>query len=77
MNQAIAKLYAAMYFYTNAGVEKLKKNERGQGTLEYVGMIAVAAIIVVALITLFNGSLKTDITNFVTTTVHKITNSGS
>lgn len=67
MNQALGKLYAALYFYTAAGVDKIKKNERGQGTLEYVGMIAVAAVIVVAVIGVLKGAdLGTWVQGFIT-----------
>ena len=51
------------------------KREAGQGSLEYVGMMIVAAVVVVALITFFGGangagklgSLFSDAVNNVTT----------
>ncbi|MBO0812116.1 MAG: hypothetical protein J2P23_08725 [Microlunatus sp.] len=54
MNQALGKFFATLYVVSAAGAKKIKNSERGQGTLEYVGMIAVAAVIVVAVI----GALK-------------------
>lgn len=67
MNEALGKIYATLYFYTTAGVDRLKKGERGQGTLEYVGMIAVAAVIVVAVIGVLKGAdLGTWVQGFIT-----------
>lgn len=74
MNQALGKLYATLYFYTTVGVDKIKKNERGQGTLEYVGMIAVAAVIVVAVIGVLKGA---DLGNWVNGFITKVKSSVS
>jgi hypothetical protein len=49
------------------------RRDAGQGTLEYVGMIIVAAIVVVAVITAFQG---VNLGNVVTTQVNKITSLG-
>lgn len=45
------------------------KGEAGQGTLEYVGMIIVAAILVTIVVTVING---TDVAGKFTTAVNKI-----
>ena len=34
-----------------------RKDEEGQGTLEYIGMIALAGLLIVALIGVFNGQI--------------------
>lgn len=54
MNQALGKFFATLYVVSAAGAKKIKNSERGQGTLEYVGMIAVAAVIIVAVIGVLN-----------------------
>ena len=54
------KLFISLFLlqYTVADkVEKIKaRREAGQGTLEYVGMIAVAAVIIVAVVTVLKGA---------------------
>jgi len=45
------KLVLALYLWQFTALDKIKaRREAGQGTLEYVGMIAVAAVIIVAVI---------------------------
>ncbi|MDF2748523.1 MAG: hypothetical protein K0S98_2810, partial [Propionibacteriaceae bacterium] len=45
------KLLLTLFVWQLTAVDKLKtRREAGQGTLEYVGMIAVAAIIIVAVV---------------------------
>lgn len=48
--------------------QALASREAGQGTLEYVGMIALAALLVMAIVTAFgNGSsLATSVSNAIT-----------
>lgn len=72
MNKAMGKLYATLYVFATAGVSKIKNNERGQGTLEYVGMIAVAAVIVVAVIGVLKGA---DLGNWVNGFIQQVKSS--
>lgn len=56
------------------GIKAMESRQAGQGTLEYVGMIAVAALIVVAVVTAFgNGST---LGAKVSSTIAKITSIG-
>ena len=43
-------LYVAMNILLHGVTARMRRNERGQGTLEYVGMVAVAAVIVLAML---------------------------
>jgi hypothetical protein len=64
------KLVLTLLVWQVAAAEKLKaRRDAGQGTLEYVGMIAVAAIIVVALITAASGF---DFAGIVTKAIQKV-----
>jgi hypothetical protein len=64
------KLVLTLLVWQVAAAEKLKaRRDSGQGTLEYVGMIAVAAIIVVALITAASGF---DFAGIVTKAIQKV-----
>ncbi|HYI57643.1 MAG TPA: hypothetical protein VEX66_05705 [Microlunatus sp.] len=59
-------------------VDKLsKRRESGQGSLEYVGMFAVAAIIVVAIIGLAKGSLGSDLVAVITAAITKVKTAGA
>jgi hypothetical protein len=54
-------------------VDKLsKRRESGQGSLEYVGMFAVAAIIVAAIILLAKGTLGSDLVAVITSAITKV-----
>ncbi|QDP96622.1 hypothetical protein FOE78_12500 [Microlunatus elymi] len=74
MNKLIATLYAWTYVNTS----KLRdRREAGQGTLEYVGMIAVAAVIVVAVIGVLKGAeLGTWIQGFITNVKSSVSSGG-
>lgn len=48
-------LYVALTILMHGAAGRARRNERGQGTLEYVGMVAVAALIVVAVIGVAKG----------------------
>jgi hypothetical protein len=51
MEEPMNNLLLTFYVWHLTAVDKLKaRREAGQGTLEYVGMIAVAAIIIVAVV---------------------------
>jgi Flp pilus assembly pilin Flp len=71
MNKIAFTLYFWQLSFVDATVDRIKaRREAGQGTLEYVGMIAVAAIVIVAVI----GALKTaDLKHFVSDAVTKVT----
>lgn len=49
----------------------LRRNERGQGTLEYVGMIALAALLVIAIVAAFGKG--TSLADVVSSAIGKIT----
>ena len=54
-------------------VDKLsKRRESGQGSLEYVGMFAVAAIIVAPIILLAKGTLGSDLVAVITSAITKV-----
>jgi uncharacterized protein (UPF0333 family) len=61
MSQNLINRYVA----TRIRVQKaIENSERGQGSLEYIGMIVVAAVLIVAVITAFtNGGFKQTITD--------------
>ncbi|MCL3859934.1 hypothetical protein [Actinotalea sp. K2] len=60
-----------MLVNTRIRVEKaLEERELGQGTLEYLGIVIVAAILVVALVTAFNSF---DLGSKITEQLNKIT----
>lgn len=71
MNQIAFTLYFWQLGFIDATADRIKaRREAGQGTLEYVGMIAVAAIVIVAVI----GALKTaDLKHFVDDAITKVT----
>jgi Flp pilus assembly pilin Flp len=48
MNQLTAQIQSTLYVFG----QRMKRNERGQTTAEYVGIVAFVAIIVVALFTM-------------------------
>ena len=59
--------------YLRAG-EVRESRDRGQGTLEYVGMVAVAALLVTAVVAAFGGG--SSIAGVVTGAISKITSIG-
>jgi hypothetical protein len=64
------KLVLTLLVWQVATADKLKaRREAGQGTLEYVGMIAVAAIIVVTLIAAASGF---DFAGIITKAIDKV-----
>jgi hypothetical protein len=62
------KLFITLYLLQFTLADKVKaRREAGQGTLEYVGMIAVAAVIIVAVIGVLKGAdLGTWVGGFIT-----------
>ncbi len=67
----MTRLFVALHLRVLEIMTAERREERGQGTLEYVGMIAVAAIIVLAVLTATK-TVKLD--KFFTDQVEKITN---
>ena len=47
---ALLRTYVTLYTFTTDRLETMRRDERGQGTIEYVGMVIVAALIVLAVI---------------------------
>ena len=51
------KIYLTLFVWQMTAVDKLRaRREAGQGTLEYVGMVAVAAVIAAAVIGIVKGA---------------------
>ena len=64
------KIALTLYFWQLTALDKVKtRREAGQGTLEYVGMIAVAAIIIVAVVAVAKDA---DLGGMITTAVDKV-----
>ncbi|TDT31283.1 hypothetical protein [Naumannella halotolerans] len=53
MNSFLITIFATLQATLD---NRLGKRDSGQGTLEYVGMIAVAAVVIVAVITVLQGA---------------------
>jgi Flp pilus assembly pilin Flp len=53
----------------DAMTKRMRSDETGQGTLEYVGMVAVAAVLVVAVLT---AAGTVDLGGFFTTQIQKV-----
>lgn len=67
MNTFALKLYSTMMAFTAAPSDK---DEKGQGTLEYLGIVIIAALLVTAVV----GAVKgVDIAGVVTAQIKKIT----
>lgn len=63
-------LFLALYLRSSGALQdRLTDRERGQGTLEYVGMIAVVAIVVVAVATIIKGA---DLGGVVSTAINNV-----
>lgn len=64
------KIAFTLYFWQLTAIDKIKtRREQGQGTLEYVGMIAVAALVIVLVV----GALKdADLKSMVTTAIKSV-----
>jgi hypothetical protein len=60
------KLYSSILALTAA-----PRDEKGQGTLEYVGIVIIAALLVTAIVTAIRG---TDIGGTITTKINEIIN---
>jgi hypothetical protein len=71
MNKIAFTLYFWQLGFIDATADRIKaRREAGQGTLEYVGMIAVAAIVIIAVI----GALKqADLKHFISDAITNIT----
>lgn len=67
MNDYALKLYSTMLAFTAAPI---KKNEKGQGTLEYLGIVIIAALLVVAVV---GAVKKVDVAKVVGDQIKKIT----
>lgn len=64
-------LFFSLYLRTSGALHtRITDRQRGQSTLEYVGMIAVAALVVVAVATTIKG---VDLGSMVTNAVEKVT----
>jgi len=55
------------------GLMRLRRDDAGQGTLEYVGMIAVAAILVIAIL---QATKSVDLAGFFTAAIRSVTGGG-
>lgn len=70
MSTFALKIYSTMMAFTAAPAEK---DEKGQGTLEYLGIVIIAALLVTAVV----GAVKgVDIASVVTAQIKKITDLG-
>ena len=68
--EIMQKLLLTFFVWQLTAVDKLKaRREAGQGTLEYVGMIAVAAIIIVAVVAVARSA---DIGSMLTAAIAKV-----
>lgn len=67
LDQAL-KFYSSMLAYTAA-----PRDEKGQGTLEYVGIVIIAAILVLAVVGAIKGAKIGDV---ITEQIGKITGAG-
>ena len=63
------RFYVGLHLLLVHLADPARRDERGQGTLEYVGMVAVAALLVVAVITAMKGA---DLGGWVTTQIGKV-----
>ncbi len=68
MTESLIKLYAVL-----TARMTVAQNEKGQGTLEYVGIVVVAAILVGAVVDAINGG---DITTAIKGKITEIINAG-
>ncbi len=68
MYESLIKMYAVLT--TRVAVAQ---NEKGQGTLEYVGIVVVAAILVGAVVDAINGG---EITSAISNKISEIINAG-
>jgi hypothetical protein len=68
MNSKMIELYAVLSAHLTAA-----RNEKGQGTLEYVGIVVVAAILVGAVVDAINGG---EITAAIKGKITEIINAG-
>lgn len=66
-------LYVALRIGLRRLVDAEARDERGQGTLEYVGMVAVAAVLVVAVLTVTG---QVDLGKFFSDQLKKVTEFG-
>ncbi len=69
MYESLIKMYAVLTARVTVA-----QNEKGQGTLEYVGIVVVAAILVGAVVDAINGG---EITSAIKGKITEIINSGS
>lgn len=65
-------LYATMVS-TVTSTATASKDEKGQGTLEYVGIVVIAALLVTAIVTAVQGA---DIGSTITSKIAEITGAG-
>jgi hypothetical protein len=68
MYESLIKMYAVLTARVTVA-----QNEKGQGTLEYVGIVVVAAILVGAVVDAINGG---EITSAITGKISEIINAG-
>jgi hypothetical protein len=68
MYESLIKMYAVLTARVTVA-----QNEKGQGTLEYVGIVVVAAILVGAVVDAINGG---EITSAISNKISEIINAG-
>jgi hypothetical protein len=68
MYESLIKMYAVL-----TARMSVAQNEKGQGTLEYVGIVVVAAILVGAVVDAINGG---EITSAISNKISEIINAG-
>ena len=68
MYESLIKMYAVLTARVSVA-----QNEKGQGTLEYVGIVVVAAILVGAVVDAINGG---EITSAISNKISEIINAG-
>ena len=66
----MTKLYVTLHLLLADLGERGRRDERGQGTLEYIGMVAVAALLVSFVVAAVS---EVDIKKFLVDTIKKVT----
>lgn len=75
MNEFTLRMYAAMTAAMSGAFDK-RDREEGQGTIEYLGIIVVIALLIVGVASFVNGSLISDVTSGISDAVSRITSAG-
>lgn len=61
------------FYSTMMSIQSAPRDEKGQGTLEYVGIVIIAALLVAAIVTAIQGA---DIGTTITNKINEIKNGG-